>query len=409
MHNIKINANRLWDSLMEMAQLGATKKGGVCRLALSDIDFQARQLFQSWCEVIGMTMRHDAMGNQFARLNGKDDQAKPIMIGSHLDSQPTGGKYDGALGVLAGLEVMRTLVDHGIELRHPIELVNWTNEEGARFAPAMIGSGVFAGVFPLEEAHAIQDQDGTSIKESLAAIGYLGDSMENPDYKASLELHIEQGPVLEKESRSIGIVSGVQGVRWYEVQVCGKPSHAGTTPMTMRHDPVKTAMELIQVCYALVGGDEAAKITIGTLQAEPGSINTVPEKVVFNIDLRHPNDATLSELDHQLQMLVQINQSEGITIDLNELWYSPPVQFHDTCIGAIAKANEHLGYAGRNMISGAGHDSVYLNRVMPTGMIFIPCKGGLSHNEAESIEKEQAAAGTNVLLHSILNLDELRK
>lgn len=405
MSKIRVNGDRLWSSLMEMAQLGATEKGGVCRLALSDIDLQARDLLSTWCWELGMEIRFDAMGNQFARLEGKDPKAKPILLGSHLDSQPTGGKYDGALGVLAGLEVIRTLADAGVKTEHPIELVNWTNEEGARFAPAMIGSGVFAGAFSLEEAHQIKDQDGISIKEAIASIRHLGPDAERPGYHASLELHIEQGPVLEQEELPVGIVTGVQGMRWYECRVNGKSAHAGTTPMDMRNDPVRRSIFLMQRLYDLVTADPEAKITIGTLKAFPGSINTVPESVTFSIDIRHPDAAALKQLDEKLKSLIKTWNIIKGGIGLQEVWHSAPVHFHPACIDAVSNACEQLKIPAMSMVSGAGHDSVYINRVAPTGMIFIPCKDGLSHNEAESIEKGHAEAGTNVLLQALLNLD----
>ena len=401
-----INSDRLWDSLRQMALIGATPKGGVHRLALSEEDRRARELFREWCESLDMSVRHDAMGNQFARFQGRDPEAHPILIGSHLDSQPTGGKYDGTLGVLAGLEVIRTLVEQGIELNHPLELVNWTNEEGARFAPAMIGSGVYAGAFELEDAHAIQDQEGITIKDALDRIGYLGQGMEQPHYIASLELHIEQGPVLEEKGQLTGVVTGVQRVRWYEIRVYGKAAHAGSTPMSMRYDPVKTAMSVIGACYDCIALDDQAKVTFGTFRTYPGAINTVPEQVTFNIDLRHPDGKTLDQLDTQFRELMKQKEKTGITIIVKDIWHSPPVRFHENCIQAVSKASEKLGLPANPMLSGAGHDSVYLNRVIPTGMIFIPCKDGLSHNEAESIESHHATAGTNVLLHALLELDK---
>ena len=399
----RVNGDRLWQSLMEMAQIGATAKGGVCRLALSKEDLQARELLSNWCEALGMEERFDAMGNQFARYAGKNPNARPILLGSHLDSQPTGGKYDGVLGVLAGLEVIRTLAEEDLRLDHPIELVNWTNEEGARFAPAMIGSGVFAGAFELEAAHQIQDQEGISIKEALEGIGHLGPEGNRSSYHASLELHIEQGPVLEEREKSVGIVTGVQGMRWYECKVKGKSAHAGTTPMEMRNDPVQNAMALIQKLYQLVKKDPKAKITIGMLRAEPGSINTVPNEVIFNIDFRHPEEEGLVNLNRDLKNLVEVEIDAEIS--LIEIWFSPPVDFYPDCVEAVEKACKTLNIDAWPMTSGAGHDSVYLSKVMPAGMIFIPCKDGLNHNEAESVEKAHAIDGANVLLHAVLELD----
>ena len=406
MNELRVNGDRFWQSLMVMAKIGATDKGGVCRLALSSEDLKARNLFSDWCKALGMEVRFDAMGNQFARYAGKSANAKPILIGSHLDSQPTGGKYDGVLGVLAGLEAVRTLHEAGEKPDHPIELVNWTNEEGARFAPAMIGSGVYAGAFELEEAHAITDADGISIKEALTKNGQLGEGLTRTDYHASLELHIEQGPVLEQNEKTIGVVTGVQGMRWYECHVEGKPAHAGTTPMEMRNDPIKRATALIQRCYELVKADPEAKITIGVLQAYPGSINTVPERVTFNIDLRHPDEAALNMLEENISAIIKTWNVIKPGLALEAIWRSPAIHFHPACIDAIDSACHGLGIASQKLMSGAGHDSVYINRMTPTGMIFIPCKDGLSHNEAESIEKEHAVAGANVLLQSLLQLDQ---
>ena len=406
MNELRVNGDRLWNSLMEMARLGATPKGGVCRLALSETDLKARDLLSEWCWELGMEIRFDAMGNQFARLAGKDPEADPIMLGSHLDSQPTGGKFDGALGVLAGLEVIRALADAGMRPNHPIELVNWTNEEGARFAPAMIGSGVFAGAFSLEEVHQIKDQEGINIKEAIEGIGHLGPNMDRSPYHASLELHIEQGPVLEQKESILGIVTGVQGMRWYECRVKGKSAHAGSTPMDMRNDPVQVVTRLLVDCYQMIAEDPEAKMTIGTLKAYPGAINTVPELITFNLDIRHPKTAGLEGIEKGLKSLIARHEMEADDIELVEVWKSAPVAFHPACIDAVACACELLKMPAMKLVSGAGHDSVYINRVAPTGMIFIPCKDGLRHNEAESIEKEHAEAGANVLLHALLKLDD---
>jgi len=407
MNVLRINGDRLWQSLMDMAQLGATEKGGVRRLALSDIDREARNLLSSWCQDLQMEIRYDAMGNQFARYPSAQSDAHPILLGSHLDSQPTGGKYDGALGVLTALEVIRTLKEAEVALHHPLELVNWTNEEGARFAPAMIGSGVFAGAFELEMAHNIRDHEGINIKEALMKIDCIGATMDpQPEYHASLELHIEQGPVLESEGISVGVVTGVQGARWYECKVYGQAAHAGTTPMDLRVDPIPITTDLLQDTYRLVLQDAEAKITVGTLHAVPGAINTVPELVTFSVDVRHPNSDKLSGLHAKLEGLIDHYRGRGANIELIEVWYSPPIAFDPACIDAVDLACTDLNLEALRMMSGAGHDSVYINRVVPAGMIFIPCKDGLSHNEAESIKKEDAIAGANVLLHSVLHLDQ---
>ena len=400
----RVDGRRLWSRLMRMAEIGATEKGGVRRLALGELDRQARDLFSGWCEAAGCAVSVDAMGNIFARRAGIDDGALPIAAGSHLDSQPTGGKFDGALGVLAALEVIETLNDHGIETRAPIEAVVWTNEEGVRFTPAMLGSGVHCGEFGLDEAHGRRDAEGISLGEALAAIGYRGEiACGAHPLGAHFELHIEQGPILEAEGLDLGVVTGVQGIRWYELRVHGSETHAGPCPMSMRRDPVPVLAALMSELYAFTQsqGDEA-RCTIGRMDAAPGSVNTVPSCALVSVDLRHPDPAGLARLDEGLRDLVARYRG-GCRVELEDLWHSPPVAFHPDCVEAVAAAAEDLGLPIHRMVSGAGHDSVYVSRVAPTGMIFVPCKGGLSHNEAEETRPEQAELGANVLLHALLD------
>jgi len=406
---ININEKRLWRRMMNMAKIGATQKGGVNRVALSDEDKIGRDLFIEWCKAANCNIEIDNMGNLFARRQGKDNTLPAILIGSHLDSQPTGGKYDGVYGVLAALEVVETLNDQDILTHAPLEIVSWTNEEGARFAPAMIGSGVFAGVFTLEYAYNREDNDGKTLGNELERIGYKGNDQANlKKYKASFEVHIEQGPILEAEEKQVGIVTGVQGIRWYDLEILGKETHAGPSPMSYRKDPMKAALPLLLKVYAIA--DEfspEARVTVGYANASPGVRNTVPGKLDISLDLRHPNEATLKQMDERLHAITQEKQPDGITVSLNEIWYSPPVIFDENCIVAVEKATQQLDISARKMVSGAGHDSVYVARKMPTSMIFIPCEDGLSHNELEHAEQADVMAGANVLLHAVLNVDNL--
>ncbi|AWF79920.1 Zn-dependent hydrolase [Microbulbifer sp. A4B17] len=408
--NLRVNGSRLWNSLMEIAEIGATPAGGCNRQALTDEDGEGRDLFVRWCRDIGCEVRVDRMGNIFARRPGADNSLPAVVTGSHLDTQPTGGKFDGVYGVLAGLEVLRTLEDQSIRTKAPLEVVVWTNEEGARFSPAMVGSGVWAGEFSLEYGHSRADKSGITIGEELERIGYLGTEPAQPRaIKASFEAHIEQGPILEKQDQVIGVVTGVQGIRWYDVTFYGMPCHAGPTPMEDRRDPVQAMSILCERLYRETreySGD--ARMTCGDLKAAPGSRNTVPEEVVLALDLRHPLPEGLNHLHESLYKAAEKVQEEtGTRIDIREEWYSPPVAFDKHCINAVSSAVQTLGYSNRKMVSGAGHDSVYVSRVAPASMIFVPCEGGLSHNEAESAEPDHLEAGCNVLLHAMLNSAEL--
>jgi len=407
LNSMRINHQRLWDRLMAMAEIGGTAKGGVCRVALTEEDKAGRDCFIRWCEAAGCIVEIDQIGNIFARRAGLDSSLPPVLVGSHLDSQPTGGKYDGAYGVLAALEVIETLNDHHILTRHPIELVSWTNEEGARFTPAMIASGVFAGAFSLEYAYSRVDKEGRLLGEELERIGYKGSlPVGNRPYSATLELHIEQGPILEMENKSVGIVTGVQGIRWYDLVLTGKETHAGPSPMRYRVDPVKAAVPVLNQLYALAEQyGEQARITIGYLDASPGVKNTVPGTLTISVDLRHPDDAVLSAMDAAFKGIVAAESLQSkVDFDLREIWYSPPVAFAPRCIQAVRNALKILDVPSMEMVSGAGHDSVYISRVAPTAMIFIPCKDGLSHNELESVEQQDATNGANVLLHAVLEL-----
>lgn len=401
----RIDAARLWDSLMEIAQIGATAKGGVSRLALTEEDRRGRDLFARWATEAGCTLRIDAMGNMFARRPGRDDSLAPVVTGSHADSQPFGGKFDGIYGVLAGIEVIRTLNDHEIQTDRAIEVVNWTNEEGSRFAPAMIASGVYTGVFDLEYGLSRTDAQGITLGQALHSIGYAGDEpMGGRDIHAAFELHIEQGPILEAEDITIGVVTGAQGQRWYEIELTGRSAHAGTTPMNHRLDALLGLSRVVEAVHALgiAQGDEG-RATVGWVNVFPNSRNVVPGRVVFSVEFRHPDEATLEKLDTLLREQVQsIAEAIGLQHTLKQIFQYAPIAFDDACIKQVEQAATTLCYSQRRMISGAGHDACYLSTVAPTSMIFVPCVEGLSHNEAEHIHPHWAEAGANVLLLALL-------
>jgi N-carbamoyl-L-amino-acid hydrolase len=405
MDNLKIDAARLWDSLMEMAKIGATPKGGVCRLTLTDLDKQGRDLFIRWCREAGCTVSVDKVGNIFARREGRKPQLPAIMTGSHLDTQPTGGRFDGIFGVLAGLEVLRTLNDYGHETDAPIELIVWTNEEGSRFSPAMMGSGVYAGVFKLDDVMAKRDVEGKAFGDELKRIGFAGDSPAEPRPSAAyFEAHIEQGPILEAEKKTIGVVTGAQGQRWYEITVTGQEAHAGPTPMARRKDALVGASRMVDAVNRIgLKHQPNACATVGYMQVSPNSRNTIPGKVFFTVDFRHPVDATLSAMDSELKAACrEIADAIGLEVEVKDFWYFPPTPFDPKLVADVRSGAERFGYAHRDIISGAGHDAVYMAKVSPTAMIFVPCEDGISHNEIENAKAEDLAAGCNVLLHAIL-------
>ena len=406
MQAITINGDRLWDSLMQMAKIGATEKGGCCRLALTDLDKQSRDLFVHWCEQAGCSIRIDKMGNIFARRAGSDDSLAPVMIGSHLDTQPTGGKFDGVYGVLSGLEIIRSLNDQNISTQAPIEASVWTNEEGSRFAPAMVASGVYAGVFDLEYGLSRADLDGLTMGEELKRIGYAGEhEVGGTPVKAFFEVHIEQGPILEHEEVTIGVVTHAQGQRWYEVTLTGQESHAGPTPMSRRKDALVGAAKVIaQVNDIGLQNAPLACATVGLIQSYPNSRNVIPGQVFFTIDIRHPEDNVLSQMDAQVRAAVELAaQQHGLSVAFEEIWYSPPIAFNDQCVSAVREAAQGSGYSYRDIVSGAGHDACYISRIAPTAMVFVPCEDGISHNEAENAKPEHLAAGCQVLLGAVLS------
>ena len=408
--NQRISGPRLWDTLMEIAQIGATPKGGVKRISLTDTDRAGRAKFGAWCEAIGLKLRVDSMGNMFARREGRDPNRLPVLFGSHLDSQPTGGKFDGALGVIAGLEVMRSLNDLNITTEAPLELVNWTDEEGTRFGRAMMGSGVWAGQFDEAAVKALRDADGTSVGEALAAIGFEGaEPAAAFPADALFELHIEQGPILEAEDKKIGVVTGAQAQIWYEATVTGQDSHAGTTPPITRRDALLAAARIIELVDATMRetGDtdiaDPGRGTVGRLYVVPNSPNVIPGEVRFTVDFRSPADSRVTEISETFPKKAQvIAAANGCTLELKTVMRLQAQPFDPDCVALVRAAAQKLGYGHRDIVSGAGHDAVHTATRVPTAMIFTPCKDGLSHNEAESILPEEAEAGAQVLFEAIL-------
>ncbi len=402
-----INPERLWKSLMEMAAVGATPAGGCRRLALSDEDKAGRDLFVEWAKEAGCAITVDAAGNIFARREGTEPDAAPVLAGSHLDTQPTGGKFDGPLGVLAALEAVRAMNDHGVATHRPVEVAVWTNEEGTRFQPACTGSLVFSGTLALERAYACEDSEGRKLGDELARIGYKGEATccGRPVH-AYLEVHIEQGPVLENEGTAIGAVTGIQGKKTMRVRVTGMNAHAGTTPMEVRRDPmVGTARMVLEIDRLTRASRPNAVATVGSLQVEPGSINVINREVRFTIDLRCPDDATLTSLDRAFRAaVIEASGATGLEAVYEEISSSATTPFDEQMVAAVEQAAGALGLSSRRMMSGAGHDARYLSHVCPAGMVFVPCEGGLSHNEAESITPAQAADGARVLLHAVCSL-----
>ncbi|MSQ54095.1 MAG: Zn-dependent hydrolase [Betaproteobacteria bacterium] len=401
--NASIDGERLWQSLMDLAKIGATEKGGVRRLTLTDVDRDGRDQFVRWCKDAGLSIEIDGIGNIFARRPGTDPTLPPVTIGSHLDSQPSGGKFDGAYGVLAGLEIVRTLNDAGIRTRSPVEVAAWTNEEGSRFVPTMMGSGVYAGVYKLEDALAQKDIEGVSVREALKGIGYAGEAKPHA-HAAYFEAHIEQGPVLEQTKTTIGVVLGALGQRWFDVVILGQDSHAGPTPMETRKDAMLAAAKLtVEVNRIATTFPDYARGTVGQLQVKPNSRNVVPGEVRMTVDFRNAKDATLSAMVVELKACATRIASEcRVAIDLKEVVYFPPSEFAPDLVASVREGSKVLGYSHRDIVSGAAHDAVYMARIAPTAMVFVPCEGGISHNEIENARAEDIAAGCNVLLHAVL-------
>ncbi|AVJ27325.1 Zn-dependent hydrolase [Achromobacter spanius] len=402
---LSINGNRLWQSLMDLAQIGATPKGGNCRLALTALDGQGRDLVTGWMRDAGMTVRVDQVGNIFARRAGRDDSLPPVMTGSHIDTQPTGGKFDGCYGVLAGLEVIRTLNDAGVQTEAPLEVAIWTNEEGSRFVPVMMGSGVFAGKFPLETALSARDAQGISVRDELAAIGYAGaDPVGGRPVDAYFEAHIEQGPILEHEEKTVGVVTGSLGLRWYDVTVTGMEMHAGPTPMAIRRDALFATSFLLQAVVNIANTHQPhGRGTVGEIHAHPGSRNVIPGQVRFTTDLRHEDEATLTRMDQDWRRVCDdIAVAHGVHVDVKDVQYFPPTPFDTDLVDKVRKGAANRGLPAMNIVTGAGHDAVYMAAVAPTAMIFVPCKDGISHNEIEDARPEHLEAGCNVLLDAMV-------
>ena len=403
--NQRINGRRLWDSLMEMAQIGATPKGGVRRLALSELDRAGRDRFRERCEAAGLSVRVDAMGNMFARRPGRDPARAPVLFGSHLDSQPSGGKFDGALGVVAGLELMQTLNDLDITTEAPLELVNWTDEEGSRFGKSLMGSGVWAGLYDQADTEALVDLEGTSVGQALDAIGYRGPEPARPfPADAYFELHIEQGPILEREGKEIGIVTGGQAQVWYDVVATGRDSHAGTTPPSLRRDALVCTARIIDLVDRMMRArGENGRGTVGQLIVVPNSRNVVPGEVRFSVEFRHPDFAEIeriaAEFAHDAGVIAGDSQ---VALVITEQFRIGAQPFDPACIELVRTAASDLGLSVRDIVSGAGHDAISVARHIPTAMIFTPCKDGLSHNEAESIEPREAEAGAQVLFRAVV-------
>ena len=407
MHNLTIDAQRMWDSIMETAEIGKTPKGGIKRLTLTDLDREVRDWFVAKCREAGCTTGIDEMGNIYAVRPGKDNSLPPIVCGSHLDTQPTGGKFDGILGVLSGLEVIRTLNDADYETNAPLMVVNWTNEEGSRFAPAMISSGVFGGAFDLDYAYDRADPEGKTLGAELERIGYKGpEKIGEREFGAFFELHIEQGPILEAEEKTIGVVTDAQGQRWYEVTVTGRESHAGTTPMPLRRDAMMGAAKMIEAVESIALKHAPHAVgTVGMATVEPNSRNVIPGQIFFTVDFRHPDDAVLSAMDAEIRgVCTAIAEDRKLDLMLDQIWHFPPVKFDERCVAAVRGAVEEAGYSHRDMVSGAGHDACYVARVAPTSMIFVPCENGISHNEIENATFEDLAAGANVLLRAMITM-----
>ena len=398
-----IDGGRLWSSLMELARIGATPKGGVRRVTLTPADREGRERFALWCRDAGLELRVDAIGNMFARRAGKDAGAAPVVMGSHLDTQPNGGRFDGAYGVMAGLEVVRTLNDAGITTRAPLEVACWTNEEGSRFVPTMMGSGVFAGVYPLDDVLKNKDTDGVSVRAALEAIGYRGEARPHT-VGAYFEAHIEQGPVLEDTRTTIGVVQGALGQRWFDVVITGQDAHAGPTPMHLRKDAMLAAAQLtLEVNRIATSFPDSARGTVGHLQVTPNSRNVIPGEVRMTVDLRNARDATLSSMKEELEKRARaVGQERRVSIDVKEVVYFPPSEFAPELVERVRAAAERLGFSHRDIVSGAAHDAVYLARVAPTAMVFVPCEGGISHNEIENARPEDLAAGCSVMLEAVL-------
>ncbi len=408
MRDIRVNGERLWSTIVETSRFGGTPGGGVTRLTLSDEDRQARDWLAAACRGLGCTVTVDEVGNIFARRAGKDNARRPIGLGSHLDTQPSGGRFDGVAGVMCALEALRTLEENGCVTTAPLELINWTNEEGTRFAPTMIASGAFAGIYTRDYVYASTDRQGVTFKQALERIGYRGEARANAHPLAGyFELHIEQGPVLDQEHVTIGVVTGAQGQRWYDVTVKGRDSHAGATPMPTRHDAMLACARVTDgVNRIALSHAPAGMGTVGLVEVRPNSRNVIPGSVFFTVDLRHPDAAVLARMHEEYTELVSNAARDTRTEIASECVMDlPPTRFNERCVSTVRAAAGRLGYSHRDIVSGPGHDAVNVARVLPAAMVFVPCVGGISHNEAEAARPDELAAGANVLLQAVLEYD----
>ena len=398
-----VDEARLWRRHVEMAAIGATPKGGVNRQALTPEDGRARALLASWAEARGFAVSSDAIGNLFVRRAGSERDAAPVVTGSHLDTQPTGGRFDGVYGVLAGFEALEALEDAGVATRRPVEVVAWTNEEGSRFQPGCMGSMVFSGRMALGDALAVADRGGTTVRDALARLGLAGLPLRRPEAAAYVEAHIEQGPLLEAEGRTIGAVTGIQGCRWFAIEIRGEEAHAGTTPHAIRKDALKTALAIAAALERLMEDPEdRVRFTIGRFEVAPGSPNTVPGRVFFTVDFRHPEAAVLTRLGDRVGPLAR-EHARGCAVTVTETFTSPPVEFDERIVDRVGAIAEALGLPHRRIVSGANHDARFLAELCPTGMIFVPCERGISHNEAENAKPSDLAAGARVLAELLLD------
>lgn len=403
--HLRTDSERLWKALMDLAQLGATPKGGVNRQAMTDLDRQARDLFIQWCEAEGCAIRVDAIGNIFARRPGTSAQGPAVMTGSHIDTQPTGGKFDGCYGVMAGLEVLRTLNQHNIKTVAPIEVVVWTNEEGCRFPPCMMGSGAFTGQLELDTMLSQKDDEGVSVKDALEAIGYRGiDSIGTDEIKAYFEAHIEQGPILEDTGNTVGVVIGALGQKWFDLTLTGLEAHAGPTPMSLRRDAMLGAAEITQAVNHIANDRQPhGRGTVGVMQLHPGSRNVIPGQVKMTVDLRHLEPDALNEMAEELRASVgESSKRHGLTFELTPTADFVPEYFNEACVSAVRHAADQLGCSHMDIVSGAGHDAIFVGRKAPAAMIFVPCENGISHNEIENATPSDLHDGCNVLLLAML-------
>jgi beta-ureidopropionase / N-carbamoyl-L-amino-acid hydrolase len=408
--NQRVNGQRLWDSLMEMAKIGPGIAGGNNRQTLTDADNEGRHLFAKWCKAAGLSMCVDTMGNMFMRREGTDPDALPVYVGSHLDTQPTGGKYDGVLGVLGGLEVIRTMNDLGLKTKHPVVVVNWTNEEGTRFAPAMLASGVFAGIHTQDFAYQRVDAAGKSFGDELKRIGWVGDeSVGARKMKALFELHIEQGPILEAEGKDIGVVTHGQGLWWLQITLTGRDAHTGSTPMNMRVNAGLGMARIMERVHQIAMSHQPNAVgAVGQANVYPNSRNVIPGKAVFTVDIRSPEQGKLDAMRAEVERAAHaVARDLGLTCEIEPVGHFDPVTFDAGCVSAVRGAAERLGYSHRDIVSGAGHDACWINRLYPTSMVMCPCVDGLSHNEAEEISPEWAQKGCDVLFHAVVETAEI--